>query len=193
IIQGQKSVMAVSEINTRILNGNPGNESHLTTTKQVVHNSITKKIQGNDQTVDAYQVNKKGDESNQTNNELIKKLQQEFCGFEAKPHSNTYVREYVLPQNCEMPLGIAVDSDAKKVWYVSTKKGVLGSYNLKENKFDQEHIIPEWKAREDPSSFSQAWDVKVDPKSGDVWFTDEKENAIWRYIKSSQEFEIYKI
>ena len=40
---------------------------------------------------------------------------------------NIYVTEYVLPQACEMPLGIALDSGAKKVWYVSTKNGLLGS------------------------------------------------------------------
>jgi hypothetical protein len=29
-----------------------------------------------------------------------------------------------------MPLGIEVDNQARKVWYVSTKQGVLGDYNL---------------------------------------------------------------
>jgi virginiamycin B lyase len=185
--------MAMSKFNTGITNGSLDNDSLLTTTKQVAYNPIINKILEKNQTVDKYQVNKKEGESYQTNNDTIRKLQQEFCGLEARPHSNPYVTEYVLPQTCEMPLGIAVDSNAKKVWYVSTKKGVLGSYNLRENKFDQEHTIPEWKAREDPRSFSQVWDVKVDPNSRDVWFTDEKGNAIWRYIKSSQEFEIYKI
>ena len=30
-------------------------------------------------------------------------------------------------------------------------------------------------------------------KNGDLWFTDEKQNAIWRYFKSSQKFEMYKV
>lgn len=130
---------------------------------------------------------------NDYDNESIRKFQHQFCGFNAEANSNTYVTEYVLPQTCEMPLGIAVDSDAEKVWYVSTKKGVLGSYNIKERRFDQEYVIPEWSSREDSHSFSQVWDMKVNKKTEDVWFTDEKGNAIWRFIKPSQKFEIYKI
>ena len=67
----------------------------------------------------------------------LRKFQHEFCGLNAEANSNTYVTEYVLPLQCEMPLGIAFDGDAKKVWYVSTKNGMLGSYNIKENRFDQ--------------------------------------------------------
>ncbi len=126
-------------------------------------------------------------------NDSFSKFQHEFCGLNAQANSNTYVTEYVLPQACEMPLGIAFDEDAKKVWYVSTKNGMLGSYNIKENRFDQEHIIPEWSSRKESHSFSQVWDMKVNRNTGDVWFTDEKGNAIWRFLKSSQKFEIYKI
>lgn len=99
------------------------------------------------------------------NNGTIENFQKAFCAIGTKPHSNVYVSEYVLPQSCEMPLGIAVDSDANKVWYVSTKKGVLGSYDLGKNKFDQEYVIPEWKSRENPLAYSQVWDVKVDRKA----------------------------
>jgi virginiamycin B lyase len=128
------------------------------------------------------------------NNGTIENFQKAFCAIGTKPHSNVYVSEYVLPQSCEMPLGIAVDNDANKVWYVSTKKGVLGSYDLGKNKFDQEYAIPEWKSRENPLAYSQVWDVKVDRKaSGGVWFTDEGGNAIWRYVKPSHAFEIYHI
>ena len=70
---------------------------------------------------------------------------------------------------------------------------MLGSYNINENRFDQEYIIPEWSSRKDSHSFFQVWDMKVNRKTGDVWFTDEKGNAIWRFIKSSEKFEIYKI
>ena len=130
---------------------------------------------------------------NDYDNDSLRRFHHEFCGLNAEANSNTYVTEYVLPQACEMPLGIAFDGDAKKVWYVSTKNGVLGSYNINENRFDQEYIIPEWSSRKDSHSFSQVWDMKVNRKTGDVWFTDEKGNAIWRFIKSSEKFEIYKI
>jgi virginiamycin B lyase len=131
----------------------------------------------------------------------VKNFREAFCGvneISANSNSNGYIIEYTLPQGCEMPLGTAIDNKAK-VWYVSTKRGVLGSYNLKQNKFDQEHIIPVWKSREDQTGYSQVWSVKVDNNNkkqgegGDIWFTDAQQNAIWRYIKHLQVFEIYKI
>src|SRR5690349_14435778 len=68
----------------------------------------------------------------------VKNFQNAFCGvgeITGGSDTNGYIIEHTLPQSCEMPLGIAVDSDAQMVWYVSTKRGVLGSYDLKQNKF----------------------------------------------------------
>jgi virginiamycin B lyase len=137
----------------------------------------------------------------------VKNFQDAFCGIDgAAGNSNTngYVIEHTLPQNCEMPLGIAVDSDAQRVWYISTKRGILGSFNLKENKFDDEHTIPIWNSRKEQTGFSQVWSLKIknnnDNKqrvgggaSTDIWFTDTQQNAIWRYNKNSQVFNVYKI
>jgi virginiamycin B lyase len=134
----------------------------------------------------------------------VKNFQNAFCGVDmstANSSTNGYIIEHTLPQSCEMPLGIAIDSDAQRVWYVSTKSGVLGSYDFKQNKFDQEHIIPVWNSREDQTGFSQVWSVKIDDNNnnkkqgggGDIWFTDAQQNAIWRYMKDSQLFEMYKI
>ncbi|MCC2649731.1 MAG: hypothetical protein K0R16_2537, partial [Nitrososphaeraceae archaeon] len=92
----------------------------------------------------------------------IDKFENQFCGNNTNPNSNQYVTEYVLPTRCEMPLGIAVDNNTSKVWYISTKNGTLGSYNIKENRFDQEHTIPIWKSRQNPIDSSQVWTVKVD-------------------------------
>jgi len=146
----------------------------------------------------------------QSTTAAVKNFQETFCGDNttATSYSNGYIRENTLPQSCEMPLGIAVDNNAHKVWYVSTKKGVLGSYDIKQNKFDQEYIIPNWNSRENPVDYSQVWSLKVDDsgsrkhqqqqqrgevRGGDIWFTDVKQNAIWKFIKSSQSFEVYKI
>src|SRR5690242_12149544 len=130
----------------------------------------------------------------------IKSFQEAFCGTNSStPNSTRYITETTLPQNCEMPLGIGVDNNAHRVWYVSTKKGVLGSFDIKQNKFDQEHVIPNWSSRQDPVGYSQVWSLKVDASSsrkqqqGDIWFTDVNQNSIWKFIKSSQSFEIYKI
>ena len=56
-----------------------------------------------------------------------------------------------------MPLGIAVDNQAGKVWYVSTKQGVLGDYNLITKKFDKEISFPVWNVRKYPMDFSNVW------------------------------------
>jgi virginiamycin B lyase len=125
-------------------------------------------------------------------------FQNGFCGTNPTPNSNEYVTEYVLPQTCEMPLGIDVDAKEGRVWYVSTKKGVLGSYDIKEEKFNQERQIPLWPSRNNAREFSQVWEIEVDNRKkgegkGDVWFTDEKQNIIWRYIKSSNTFERYLV
>ena len=77
----------------------------------------------------------------------VKNFQEIFCGANIKTtpaaDSNGYVTENTLPQNCEMPLGIAVDNNAHRAWYVSTKKGVLGSYDLKRNTFDSRAYHPQ--------------------------------------------------
>jgi virginiamycin B lyase len=125
-------------------------------------------------------------------NAAIDKFQNQFCGNNTRPNSNEFVNEYVLPTTCEMPLGIAVDNNASKVWYISTKNGILGSYNTKENRFDHERTIPIWRSRQNPIDFSQVWTIKVD-RENNIWFTDEKQNAIWRYNNLLKTFEIFNI
>src|SRR5437016_1477843 len=120
----------------------------------------------------------------------IDKFKTLFCGFDANVNSNEFITEYKLPTGCEMPLGIAVDKN--QVWYISTKSGTLGTYNTEQNSFSKEATVPIWKSRTNPIDFSQVWAVKVDG-AGNVWFTDEKQNAIWRYNKSSQTFDIFKV
>jgi streptogramin lyase len=120
-----------------------------------------------------------------------------FCGINSTTSGySDYVLEYKLPQSCEMPLGIAVDSQDKEVWYVSTKRGILGMYDITENKFEQ-HTIPQWYVRENPRGFSQVWDMKIDNEndgeSDEIWFTDTAQNAIWRFKKTIEQFEVYRI
>ena len=120
----------------------------------------------------------------------IDKFQNTFCGLNTELNSNEFVTEYNLPATCEMPLGIGVTDG--KVWYVSTKNGTLGVYNIQQNSFAKEVPIPVWKSRLNHLDFSQVWAIKPDGK-GNIWFTDEKQNAIWKYTESSQTFEMYKV
>jgi len=85
-----------------------------------------------------------------SNSLSIEQFKNQFCGLNSIPYSNNYVTEYRLPHTCEMPLGIAVDNQAGKVWYVSTKQGVLGDYNLSTKKFDREISIPAWNVHKYP-------------------------------------------
>ena len=125
-------------------------------------------------------------------NKLVSQSQEEskqrfvtqFCGLNSTPNSNEYVVEYTLPSVCEMPLGIAIDNNTGRVWYISTKNGSLGSFDIKKGKFGSESKIPTWEARDNPTASSQVWDVKLDGKDN-LWFTDERQNAIWRYSNIS--------
>ena len=128
-----------------------------------------------------------------SNASSIGQFKNQFCGLNSIPNSNNYIMEYRLPHTCEMPLGIAVDNQAGKIWYVSTKQGTLGDYNLITKKFDKETKIPVWNVRKNPTlHFSNVWSVKVDPNGNSIWFTDEKQNTIWRYSKALG-FDMYKI
>ncbi|MEM2139668.1 MAG: hypothetical protein QXJ74_04910 [Nitrososphaera sp.] len=112
-----------------------------------------------------------------------------FCG-ESPANSNAYITEHVLPSDCELPLGIAVDSD--RVWYLSTKQGTLGSYSLATSKFE-EFAIPSWPARSnpDPGVFSMTWATRID-SDGNIWFTDDRQNLLWKFDKGTGEFASFK-
>jgi virginiamycin B lyase len=126
----------------------------------------------------------------ETRRASIEKFQNTFCGLNTEINSNEFITEYKLPAICEMPLGIAVDDG--KVWYVSTENGTIGAYNIQQNSFAKEVPIPVWKSRLNRLDFSQVWAIKPDGK-GNIWFTDEKQNAVWKYIESSQTFDMYKV
>lgn len=129
-----------------------------------------------------------------TNNEseALQRFQEQWCGPDATPNSNAYVAEFALQSDCEMPAGIAVDGN--NVWYVSAKRGLLGSYNTAENKFNK-YNIPEWPSLDQPftniGSWQMSWTVTVDG-SGNVWFTDQN-NAIWRFNKASESFDMFRV
>ena len=120
----------------------------------------------------------------------IRDFQDRFCGSEDQARSTAYVSEIRLPSECEMPL--AVEVDGNQVWYVSTKEGILGSYNIADARFEKENEIPSWPARSSPTSFSMSWAAKAD-NNGNIWFTDERQKALWKFNKSSQTFEVFSV
>ena len=126
---------------------------------------------------------------NASKNQAILRFQTQFCGMNSTQNSNSFISEYLLPQKCEMPLGILADNDS--IWYVSSKLGHLGKLNIKDNN-SQEFTIPVWASRSKPTDISQTWDVKSDSK-GNIWFTDEKQNGIWRYEQNSNTFSFFPV
>jgi virginiamycin B lyase len=89
-----------------------------------------------------------------------------------------------------MPLAIEVDGD--RVWYVSTKNGTLGSYNVAEARFEEEYPVPSWPTRTSPTTFSMAWAAKSDG-NGNIWFTDERQRALWKFDESQRAFAMYPV
>ncbi len=113
-----------------------------------------------------------------------------FCGNQSEPNSTAYVREIKLPSSCEMPLGITVYRDT--VWYISTKQGLLGIYNITSQRFVQEYRIPGWGTSQDSAAFPpQVWALKID-KQGNIWFTDERD-TIWKFSMTAKTFEKYVV
>jgi virginiamycin B lyase len=131
--------------------------------------------------------NTQGDEA------MRQRFEEQFCGTQTPPNSNTYIAEVTLPTGCEMPVGIAIDGS--KVWYVSTKRGLLGSYDTASGTFN-EYEIPSWPTRLLPftsvPSWSMSWTVKVDESGGNIWFTDQN-NTIWRFNQSTEDFDMFKV
>jgi virginiamycin B lyase len=120
-------------------------------------------------------------------------FEQQFCGTNTSPNSTAYINEVTLPTECEMPVGIAIDGT--QVWYVSTKRGILGSYDSSNGTFSQ-YEIPSWPTRSLPftavPSWLMSWTVKLDGSGGNVWFTDQN-NTIWRFSQSTGNFGMFKV
>ncbi|MDQ3967719.1 MAG: hypothetical protein M3275_04900 [Thermoproteota archaeon] len=124
---------------------------------------------------------------------MEQRFEQQFCGTDTSPNSNVYITEISLPTECEMPVGIAIDGS--KVWYVSTKPGLLGEYDSAAGTFS-EYEIPLWPTRSLPftavPSWSMSWTVKLDGANGNVWFTDQN-NTIWRFNQATEAFDMFRV
>ena len=120
----------------------------------------------------------------------LKLFQERYCGGNSHAQSTGFLTEYLLPSECEMPLAIEVYGD--KVWYVSTKNGTLGSYNVAASRFEEEHHLPSWPTRANPTAFSMSWAAKAD-NDGNIWFTDERQRALWKFSQSQQTFSMYPV
>ncbi|MGZ8882031.1 MAG: Vgb family protein [Nitrososphaeraceae archaeon] len=133
-----------------------------------------------------------GDQQEFSKQQAIEKFKNQFCGINSKPNSNQYIKEIKLNNECEMPLAIIYDDNVEGLWYISTKQGSLILYQPESHIFTK-YDIPTWPSRNNPIDSSQVWDLKLDPSNENLWFTDEKQNLIWKFSKQNKEFEHFKI
>ena len=133
-----------------------------------------------------------GDQIEYSKQQAIEKFKSQFCGINSKPNSNQYVQEIKLNNECEMPLAITNDDNEEGIWYISTKHGSLIFYDFKTKAFTK-YDIPIWLSQDNPIDSSQVWDLKLDPSKENLWFTDEKQNLIWKFNKQKKVFEHFKI
>lgn len=122
--------------------------------------------------------------------ETLQQFQERYCGGGSEPKTTGFLTEYGLSSDCEMPL--AVEVQGNRAWYVSTKNGTLGSYNFVESRFEEEYPVPSWPARTNPTAFSMSWSAKADD-SGNIWFTDERQRALWKFDQSQKTFSMFPV
>jgi virginiamycin B lyase len=110
------------------------------------------------------------------------------CGTSIEKR-NEFITEYTIPAPCTQPVGIAIDSH-NKVWIGATWIGYLVVFDPKSNTFTEFIKIPNWSTKGTFGSF--IWGMEFD-KLGNLWFTDQVNNAIWKYENSTKKFEMYMI
>ena len=103
--------------------------------------------------------------------------------------STQYIEEHDIPLTCSQPVGITVDSN-DKIWFVATWSGYLVVFDPELRQFVDFIEIPNWKTK-GPFG-SMVWSMEFD-KEGNLWFTDQVNDAIWRYYVSEKKFEMYKV
>jgi virginiamycin B lyase len=112
-----------------------------------------------------------------------------FCGTD-KINSNQYFTEFAIPVQCSQPVGLAVDNN-NNVWVASGKLGSLLVFDTKTLEFDKIIKIPNW-LEQTRIMGSMIWNMKFD-KNGNLWFTDELSNSIWKYFVKEGKFENYRL
>ena len=159
----------------------------LTDNKNSIENSRSNEIVENNSLDSQSSVN--NDRSNLIDKKQIPaKYVQHLCGSSFEKISE-YIIEYSIPFPCSQPVGITIDNN-DKAWIAATWIGYLIVFDPNNNYFSEFIKIPSWKTK---GMFgSMIWGIEFD-KNGDLWFTDQENNAIWRYFVDDKKFEMYKI
>ncbi len=117
------------------------------------------------------------------------KEKQFFCGNKTQG-SSYYINEFVTPIPCNHPVGLVADKD-NNIWIASGWSGNILVFNPQSNTFVKTIQIPNWPQQQGQLG-SMIWDMGFD-RNGDLWFTDQRTNSIWKYFTKEGKFENYKL
>jgi virginiamycin B lyase len=122
--------------------------------------------------------------------QVLEKYEKYLCG-ESSEKNTEFIQEYSIPViACSQPVGIAVDDNNNKIWIAATWVGYLVVFDPDWKRFVDFIEIPNWRTK---GIFgSMVWGMEFD-KKGNLWFTDQVNNAIWRYFTAEKRFEMYKV
>jgi|tagenome__1003787_1003787.scaffolds.fasta_scaffold20954396_3 virginiamycin B lyase len=140
------------------------------------------------------QDNKELDDSslkNITQNTKIKQVAEKdikyVCGDNIQ-NSGVYIQEFLIPFPCSQPVGLTMDKN-NNLWIAADWAGYFFVFNPQSETFIKHISLPNWPSG---GTFgSMIWDMKFD-KNGDLWFTDEQSNSVWKYFTKENKFERYK-
>jgi virginiamycin B lyase len=128
-------------------------------------------------------------DANSVGKQVSEKIKRHLCGTSLFAESTEFIQEYQIPFACAQPVGIAVDSQ-DLVWVAATWTGHLLVFDPTSERFVKFIEIPNWKTKFDFGSM--VWGMEFDG-SGNLWFADQVNNAIWRYFVEPERFEMYKV
>ena len=128
-------------------------------------------------------------DANSVGKQVSEKIKRHLCGSSLFAESTEFIQEYQIPFACAQPVGIAVDSQ-DLVWVAATWTGHLLVFDPTSERFVKFIEIPNWKTKFDFGSM--VWGMEFDG-TGNLWFADQVNNAIWRYFVEQERFEMYKV
>lgn len=91
--------------------------------------------------------------------------------------SNNFIKEYMLPEECAMPVGITVDNDGN-VWTASAVTNSVFMLDPRTGQFKEFKLPLQGSDRDRANIPLPMWALAFD-ENGRLWITDSENNSIW--------------